>query len=253
MKAIQLFVTIIFFSYAAIAQNKLESTGNVGIGTLQPQSALQIGNYSTNNQSKITIPGTYNFERLSLGQEGNGNAAIEFVHHRTDSISYGVKMGTAVDAFGPGFYITTAPESYAYATLAYKTSPAIFINTANSVGIGTKPPAGYKLAVAGDFLAEKVKVKLQSGWPDYVFDVSYPLPSLQQVEDFIRTYKHLPQIPSAKEVADKGLDIASNQAALLQKIEELTLYLIEQDKLIKEQQQLLKDQDRRLQQLERNK
>lgn len=253
MKQIQLLTSIIFLNLSTIAQNKLDSIGNVGIGTLNPQSALQIGSYSGNNQRKITFPGVYNFEWLSLGQEGNGNPAIEFLNHTIASNSIGVKMGTNIDKFGSGFYITTASESSAYSTLQYKTSPALFINTSNNVGIGTNNIAGYRLAVAGSMIAERIKVKIQSGWPDYVFDSSYNLLSLEQVEDFVKAHKHLPQIPSSKEIVEEGLDIGSNQATLLQKIEELTLYLIEQNKLIKEQQQLLKDQDRRLKELEKDK
>jgi uncharacterized coiled-coil protein SlyX len=72
-------------------------------------------------------------------------------------------------------------------------------------------------------------------WPDYVFSKQYKLPSLADVENFINQNSHLPGIPSAAEVEKKGIDVANNQAALLKKIEELTLYIIEQDKTIKKQ------------------
>lgn len=101
-----------------------------------------------------------------------------------------------------------------------------------SLGIGTNDPKGYKLAVAGNMIAEKVKVKLQTSWPDYVFDHSYKLPSLKEVEAFITKNKHLPEVPSAAIIEKEGIDLGNNQTILLKKIEELTLYLIEQNKRI---------------------
>ncbi|MFL9483220.1 hypothetical protein ACI6Q2_10630 [Chitinophagaceae bacterium LWZ2-11] len=97
-----------------------------------------------------------------------------------------------------------------------------------NVGIGTTSPTD-KLSVNGTILSKKIKVT-QQNWPDYVFDSSYTLAPLSQVEQFIKNNKHLPDVPSAKEVADKGLDVGDNQAVLLKKIEELTLYMIEQNR-----------------------
>ncbi|WP_218917231.1 hypothetical protein [Niabella ginsenosidivorans] len=105
-------------------------------------------------------------------------------------------------------------------------------DTSGRVSIGTTAiPAGYRLAVAGKIIGEEVKVKLQSsGWPDYVFTPSYQLMPLDKVEAFIEEHGHLPDVPSAKEVAEKGVEVGANQAILLKKIEELTLYILEQDK-----------------------
>jgi hypothetical protein len=101
----------------------------------------------------------------------------------------------------------------------------------SNVGIGTIDPGQYKLAVEGKLGARKVVVT-QASWADYVFDSSYQLKSLAEVEQFIRVNKHLPEVPSAKEVEKNGLDVGDNQAVLLKKIEELTLYVIEQNKRI---------------------
>jgi len=116
------------------------------------------------------------------------------------------------------------------------------------VGIGTSViPSDYKLAVAGKIIAEEVMVKLQSaGWPDYVFEPDYNLMPLHNVEQFVRTNKHLPGIPSATEVKKDGLSMGDMQNKLLQKIEELTLYMIEQGKTINQQSAKIKELEEKL-------
>jgi hypothetical protein len=94
-------------------------------------------------------------------------------------------------------------------------------------------PAAYKLAVGGGIIAESVKVKPQAEWPDYVFEKDYPMLSLGDLEKYILKNKHLPNVPAASEVKKEGLDLGEMNTKLLQKIEELTLYLIEKDKEIK--------------------
>jgi hypothetical protein len=89
------------------------------------------------------------------------------------------------------------------------------------------------LTADGIFTAKKIKVT-QSGWADYVFDSTYKLKPLSDVEQFVRQNKHLPDVPSEKQVANEGLNIGDNQAVLLRKIEELTLYVIELNKKVEE-------------------
>lgn len=101
-----------------------------------------------------------------------------------------------------------------------------------TIGTTSLPATDAKLAVNGNIYARKLKVT-QTGWPDYVFDPVYKLRTLKEVEAFIRTHHHLPDMPSAKEVESQGLDVGDNQAALLRKIEELTLYIIDQEKRLK--------------------
>lgn len=104
------------------------------------------------------------------------------------------------------------------------------ITSVGNIGIGTSDTKGYKLAVNGDAIFTKIKVKTYSAWPDYVFHSTYKLPSLREVEMYIKRNRHLPGVVSASEVEEKGLDLGNNQAILLKKIEELTLYVIEQNK-----------------------
>ncbi len=90
-------------------------------------------------------------------------------------------------------------------------------------------PGNYKLYVESGILTERLKVavKNSSDWADYVFSPNYKLKPLLEVEIFLKKYKHLPNVPSADEVVISGIDMAKMDAKLLEKIEELTLYLIE--------------------------
>lgn len=108
----------------------------------------------------------------------------------------------------------------------------MFIATGGNVGIGTLHP-GYKLDVYGAIRAQQVIVDL-NGVADYVFKPDYKLMSLANIEKYIKSNGHLPEIPSAKEVEQKGLNVGDMQNKLLQKIEELTLHVIEQNKTIEE-------------------
>ena len=97
-----------------------------------------------------------------------------------------------------------------------------------SVGIGTLYPGSYMLAVDGRIRAKEIKV--ETGWSDFVFSSNYILPTLKEVEDHIKEKGHLKDIPSASEVAENGIYLGEMDSKLLQKIEELTLYLIELNK-----------------------
>ena len=122
------------------------------------------------------------------------------------------------------------------------TSGAIYIGDRHDITNDDNFPTmtgPYKLYVEGGILTEKVKVAMRdnTNWADYVFADNYNLQPLEEVEAFIKNNKHLPGIESADELVKNGLDLADMQAKQMQKIEELTLYTIEQDKKLKQQQE----------------
>lgn len=110
----------------------------------------------------------------------------------------------------------------------------VYIGTADAAT--TTQIANYALAVNGTAIFNTAKVKLYGNWPDYVFDDQYKLMSLQEVENFLKLNKHLPGVPAATEVEKDGIDLGANQSVLLKKVEELTLYMIDQNKKISAQQ-----------------
>ena len=95
-----------------------------------------------------------------------------------------------------------------------------------NVGIGTTPQLGINLAVKGKILAKELIVDINIPGPDYVFDEEYSLPSLLEVETFIQEKKHLPEVPSAKQLEKENLSLSEMNMIILKKIEELTLYII---------------------------
>jgi hypothetical protein len=108
------------------------------------------------------------------------------------------------------------------------------------VGIGTSYiPSNFQMAVNGSILAVEFEVLVRNTWPDFVFNEDYELPSLAQTEKFVKENKHLPGIPSEKDVLENGLKLAETNAALLKVIEELYLYTFQLNKRITELEEVI--------------
>ena len=179
--------------------NHYLSKGNFGIGTGTPNAKLDV----------------------------NGSIIVKDGHN----LSWGNKYGAGI----PTIAANTASGIYFYPN-GSTLGATMKIDKSGNVGIATTTiPTGYKLAIAGKIITEEVKVQLKANWPDYVFAKAYNLPTLKEVEKHIEEKGHLPNIPSAKEVKDnKGIELGKMNAKLLEKIEELTLYTIQQEKEIQE-------------------
>ncbi|NHA06998.1 hypothetical protein G7092_24575 [Mucilaginibacter sp. HC2] len=129
----------------------------------------------------------------------------------------------------------------------------------NGISIGTTSlPPGYSFSVNGSAVATSMTVKLNSAWPDYVFKKDYQLPSLQEVKAYIDQNQHLPEVPSEQQIAKEGLNLGEMNKLLMKKVEELTLYLIDEHKKNKEQNekiitqgQTAKQQENRIDELEK--
>lgn len=110
-------------------------------------------------------------------------------------------------------------------------------NEQGAVGIGVQSgatlPAGYLLAVDGKIISEELKVQLSGNWPDYVFQDNYNLKSFDHLRSYIKENKHLPNIPAAAEVEKNGIEVGDMQKRMVEKIEELTLYILELEQRLK--------------------
>ena len=131
-----------------------------------------------------------------------------------------------------GYTDNVSSDRYQNIILGTSGSERMRIDAMGNVVIGTTNSQGYKLSVNGAMRTKKVVVT-QTGWPDYVFDSSYQLPSLDSVSSFIQANKHLPDMPSAATVEKDGHDVGEVQKQLLKKVEEMTLYMIKQEEKIK--------------------
>jgi len=201
------------------------TSGNVGIGTTSPAFKLDVMN-TTNAQVM----------RLQGGGSGSDNTQLWFHGNASNADQWIIGNHISDNGSGRLFQIYDQTQSAA----------RVSIDDAGNVGIGTTAPGPYKLAVEGKIGAREIKVTLANPWADYVFDSAYQLKPLAQVEQYIKDNKHLPEVPSAEEVKKDGINLGDNQALLLKKIEELTLYMIEMQK---ENAQLKK----RVEQLEKDK
>lgn len=191
-----------------------DNVGVTGYKLFQDGNEIpNIGNVTTYQASALTAQTTYSFTVTALDAAGNESASSNAVSVTTDTAAGGGGSGGSWTENGNDIYYT-----------------------AGKVGVGTSSP-DYELTVKGKIHAEEVKVDLQVPAPDYVFKTDYSLLSLDEVQNHIDQYGHLPNIPSAREMEENGVNLGTMEMRLLEKIEELTLYLLQQEEQIQQLQQ----------------
>ena len=213
MKKIKCLIIATLFSSIAWSQAADKSqnetiTGKWNFNTSNGETRLSL-NSSVNQHSRlwVNVGSANKFGMISYAVAGNQ----KWQH------GYGANYGNG------GFYLyNTTIGKYAL----------VVNSTNNHIGIGTTDSTGsHRLAVEGSIGAREIKVEA-NGWSDFVFEKDYNLPTLKEVEKHIKENGHLKDIPSTKEVEENGIFLGEMNAKLLQKIEELTLYIIQQQKEI---------------------
>ncbi|MGD9162803.1 MAG: hypothetical protein PVG39_30635 [Desulfobacteraceae bacterium] len=241
--------------------NTYVANGNVGIGTNTPTARLEVSRLDQSPDSALKVfrgdtssgyRPTYPIFNVFNGQagstevfrvQGNGNVGIganlptarlevSRIDQSPDS-ALKVHRGDTSSSYRPTYPIFNVFNGQAGSTEVFR------VQGNGNVGIGTTSPQS-KLAVNGKITAEEVEVisnvvaaefKVNdTSWSDFVFEDNYNLPTLNQVELYIKENKHLPDIPSAKQVEEEGLSMAGMMKKQMQKIEELTLYVIQLQK-----------------------
>lgn len=229
-KIFAIYLVFILFNNGAMGQltYSTKSPSSVGVGATDPRNKFEIwsnltpkantgldfafgntfGTSYLHNDKKFAIWRTIS-NPIVLSPKGT-NALL--VH------PFGINIGSTI--INPAFSIHVMGNGYI--------SEKLLIGTTDFNKI-----TGYKLAVNGAALFNKVMIKNYAVWPDFVFDEGYALPSLSQLSRYLKKHKHLPDIPSSREINKNDVDVAQLLAMQLQKIEELTLYIIDLEKRIK--------------------
>ena len=199
-----------------------------------PQTLSQTGNTVTlsNGGGSFTMPNTSVTAGTNVTVTGSGSSVSPYVVSAADTSLY-ANNGTINSATttNGNRVVTMNNSNIWFQSAAADTNSKIYIGTTATYPSTT---GNYKLYVEGGILTEKVKVALRStaNWADYVFEKNYDLMPLKNVEEYIAIHKHLPGIDSASELAKNGLDLAEMQAKHMAKIEEMMLYIIDQNKTI---------------------
>jgi len=219
-------------------------SGNVGIGTSNPTQKLYIknGNIFVENGSvyadiievgnNLFVNGNGIF-RGSIGIGTEDPQAMLDINGRARTLD-GYEIGDG----NKGIYVVNNE------VVLWHGAARLAVTQYGKVKIGDKTPGtpdnNYELAVYGKIVGTEVVSSAPANWADYVFATDYELMNLADVNKFIKTNKHLPGVPSEREVKTKGINMAEMDALLLKKIEELTLYMIQQQNEINELKENLK-------------
>ena len=193
-----------------------------------PQAALDV--VSTN--TGVLLP------RLSTAQRNaivSGDLQNGLLLYNTDSSAFQYYNGSAWNSVGTG----SGSSRWQY-------SGGTVYDSADNIAIGTSNPQSYKLAVNGTAIFTKAVVKPITSWPDYVFKKNYLLPGLDEVGRYIQEHHHLPGVASEQEIALRGIDLGEQQTVLLKKVEELTLYLLRENKSLTDQNRQITEQNKQL-------
>ena len=219
-----------FFSTGGEERMRIGSNGNVGIGVRYDgnfSGAMAPLDVRKNGSDGLVAVFGSNHSSSAVGRK----LYFEFRDYQSEQYPTDARHKAVFGAISEsnwgrdkGFFFSTGGEE------------RMRIGSNGNVGIGTSSTGSHMLAVNGSIGARQIKVEA-NGWSDFVFEKEYDLRTLEEVEEHINENGHLPEIPSEAEVTENGIYLGEMNAKLLQKIEELTLYLIEQNKKIQRLEQ----------------
>ncbi len=215
--------------------------GKTGINVYNPRATLDVRNMSAGYNIPVAIFGVNEYT-TSSGLPGNKQYKTRHVQIVPKCNENGYNQISRVDDLGMFF---TDGKGLDGANSASGMVIAPWSESASATIGGIRIGADGNVEIHGTTRATKVKVNA-AWWSDFVFAPEYKPMSLPELEVFINTNKHLPNIPTEKEVLENGIDVADIQALQLQKIEELTLYILDQQKQIDNQKAVSDRQQKQL-------
>lgn len=230
-------ITVPVNTVLTLTANATDPDGNITLVSFYNGASL-IGNapqsvspYSL--QWTPTATGTYILQAKATDNNGAIGSSLTVTVTVTPAATGWSLGGNATTGTTNPFLGTTDAQSLIVKTtnierMRVNSDGKLLIGT---TGFPTGAPATALVAVKGEIWAQKLRIT-QLNWPDFVFGKEYKLLPLSELATYIRKYKHLPGVPSVKEVIKQGISVGDNQAILLKKIEELTLYLLEQNRMI---------------------
>ncbi|MDY0078662.1 MAG: hypothetical protein RBR87_15445, partial [Bacteroidales bacterium] len=203
--------------------------GRVGVGIEKPVATLHV---HEENEPVFTLSNNHGSLIMAIANAPSPTSQAGDVVFKTthDNNHHGIVFNMN-DNFNDGNSYIKFNDNHNHNTLT------VFNN--GTVGINTSNTFGHQLAVNGSIITTEVLIRHPSNWYDHVFDDDYSLMKLDELEVFISKNRHLPDIPSENKVKTEGVQMGEMTGLLLKKIEELTLYTIEQQKLIEKQQKLI--------------
>ena len=263
------FVAALAIGYASHAQiytpgtptGQIQGTSgnqNVGIGNNSPQARLHIAalpdmEYSnptpplgitvnttrfqfTNNSLGPTQARVFNIYQQAINEFGTAvpNTNLETFRILGDGSVVSLGEIEAISLRSQDFFIGTNRIVHSSGNVNtgfhFTANNKIIVGDLSTANLNLNPTGAYSMFVTDGIVTEEVVVKLKADWPDYVFKPAYRLMPLEELEAFIGNNQHLPNVPSANEVANEGQKLGENQKVLVEKVEELTLYLIQLNK-----------------------
>ena len=243
-------------STAFTEKMRIKGNGNVGIGVTNPGSKLEIVQTSSSNAVSVNQTGS----GFSVLAQNNNTTATVFALNAGTGPSLITLGKVGINNTDPAFNLDvegrmrlrneSATVTAGFWLDGTTDATRSFVGTFNNNTMGlygagsgwsflmdindgaimigtTQKATGYKVNVGGKIIAEELRVSLRSNWPDYVFEKNYNLPSFETLEKYIKTNKHLPNMPPAAEVEKNGIAVGEMQTKLMEKVEELTLYMLQ--------------------------
>lgn len=241
--------------WAELATGKNYWSANAGLTTIYPTTpSYNVGIGISNAESMLHVANTSGPTTLTIGRSAT-SGGYTGMYMGTSGLSNGYNYIQSVQAGGQAYgnlilnaaggnigIGTASPTSRldingTFSVAGDGVNKAIQVDNQGRVAIGSKFANNYWFSVNGNMICEELKVQLATAWPDYVFHPAYKLRTFDELRQFIRHNNHLPDIPEASVIEQEGINVGDMHKRTIEKIEELTLYILQLEERIQKLEQ----------------